>query len=82
MPEGLRDRIRIAADQNNRSMNSEIVARLEQSFSAAPQFQLLDPKFIERIDMLYDLLSRETQFGAKMADYLSTVPLKDDTDAD
>lgn len=33
MPEGLRDRIAKAAEANNRSMNAEIVARLEGSFS-------------------------------------------------
>ena len=32
MPEGLRDRIRVAAEENNRSMNAEIIARLEASF--------------------------------------------------
>lgn len=32
MPDGLRDRIADAAKANNRSMNAEIVARLEQSF--------------------------------------------------
>jgi hypothetical protein len=29
MPEGLRDRIRVAAERNNRSMNAEIVGTLE-----------------------------------------------------
>lgn len=33
MPDGLRDRLRDAAEANNRSMNSEIVARLEESLS-------------------------------------------------
>ncbi len=33
MPDGLRDALRIAAASNNRSMNSEIVARLEGSLS-------------------------------------------------
>lgn len=32
MPEGMRDRIADAAKANGRSMNSEIVARLESSF--------------------------------------------------
>lgn len=34
MPEGMRDRIAEAAKVANRSMNAEIVARLEKSFSA------------------------------------------------
>ena len=32
-PDGMRDRIRKAAEENGRSMNSEIVARLEESLS-------------------------------------------------
>ena len=31
LPDGMRDRIRVAAEANNRSMNAEIVARLEGS---------------------------------------------------
>lgn len=34
-PDGMRDRIADAAKANNRSMNAEIVARLEESFSSA-----------------------------------------------
>lgn len=32
LPDGMRDRIREAAEQNNRSMNAEIVAALEEAF--------------------------------------------------
>lgn len=32
MPDGMRDRLKDAAKANNRTMNAEIVARLEQSF--------------------------------------------------
>jgi chromosome segregation ATPase len=32
LPDGMRERIRLAADENNRSMNAEIVDRLEESF--------------------------------------------------
>lgn len=31
LPDGMRDRLKVAADENKRSMNSEIVARLEES---------------------------------------------------
>ena len=34
MPDDLRDRIKDAADANGRSMNSELVIRIENSFSA------------------------------------------------
>lgn len=33
LPDGMRDRIKAAAEANNRSMNAEIVARLESSFT-------------------------------------------------
>ena len=32
LPDGMRERIRQAADQNNRSMNAEIVATLEEKY--------------------------------------------------
>lgn len=32
MPDGMRDRIRTAAEANNRSMNAEIVATLEEKY--------------------------------------------------
>lgn len=32
-PDGMRDRIKAAADANGRSMNAEIIARLEASFA-------------------------------------------------
>ena len=34
LPEGMRDRIKAAADENNRSMNAEIVATLEEKYPA------------------------------------------------
>lgn len=34
LPDGMRDRIKAAAEANNRSMNAEIVARIEGSFVA------------------------------------------------
>lgn len=33
LPDGMRDRLKAAAAENNRSMNAEIVARLEETFS-------------------------------------------------
>lgn len=37
LPDGMRDRIREAAEKNNRSMNAEIVSRLEVSFAPPPR---------------------------------------------
>ncbi|MTD99266.1 Arc family DNA-binding protein [Paracoccus sp. YIM 132242] len=40
MPDDLRDRIKAAADANNRSMNAEIVAALEDKFPAPTPVQM------------------------------------------
>lgn len=47
MPEGMRDRISEAAKANGRSMNSEIVARIEASFETMPP--PLTPEIFDRI---------------------------------
>ena len=36
MPEGMRDRIAAEAEKNKRSMNAEIIARLDASFTPGP----------------------------------------------
>ena len=41
-PPGLRDRIKEAAKANNRSMNAEIVTRLQKSFEHQTQSNFLD----------------------------------------
>jgi hypothetical protein len=38
LPEGMRERIKDEAERNKRSMNAEIIARLEQSFAAPTGF--------------------------------------------
>lgn len=42
-PPGLRERIKAEADANNRSMNAEIIARLEESLSG--RFESLDSEY-------------------------------------
>lgn len=37
-PDGMREKIRAAAEANNRSMNAEIIARLQESFVAETEF--------------------------------------------
>ncbi|WP_328186883.1 Arc family DNA-binding protein [Marinobacter sp. OP 3.4] len=39
LPAGMREQIREAAERNSRSMNSEIVARLEQSFAGPKELE-------------------------------------------
>ncbi|PSS67071.1 hypothetical protein C6558_03395 [Ensifer sp. NM-2] len=46
LPNGMRDRMKTEADQNGRSMNAEIVSRLERSFKALP---FIPDDLLERI---------------------------------
>lgn len=41
LPDGMRERIKAAAEANNRSMNAEIVATLEEAYPAPPSPNLL-----------------------------------------
>lgn len=50
LPDGMRDRIKAAADANSRSMNAEIVARLSAT--------LADPRFERIPDTVVDLVKR------------------------
>lgn len=47
MPDGLRESIKDAAHQNNRSINSEIISRLEASLAAPAS---LHPALAEMLD--------------------------------
>lgn len=49
-PEGMRDRIKEAAAENNRSMNAEIIARLEKSL--APEETLTMAQITELLTVL------------------------------
>lgn len=48
LPDGMRERIKAAADQNNRSMNAEIVARLDISLSGENE-NFIAEKFYNKI---------------------------------
>lgn len=43
LPDGLRDRIRAAADKNHRSMNAEVVALLEENYPAPAPEKVTEP---------------------------------------
>ena len=52
----MRDQIALAAKHYRRSMNSEIIARLEQSFGALPQNEIeeaIQPAFHQRVEELF-----------------------------
>lgn len=58
LPQGMRDRIAEVAKANNRSMNAEIVARLERSFEDIDG----DSKLIDEV--LQKILARLSEKGA------------------
>lgn len=60
-PDGMRDRIAEAAKANNRSMNSEIIARLEASFqSPESAVSLLNKIMDEREARMLEAVTKKT----------------------
>lgn len=45
LPDGMRDRIKTAAERNGRSMNAEIVHTLEQSYPLIPELKEMTNRF-------------------------------------
>ncbi|QGA55856.1 Arc family DNA-binding protein [Brucella sp. 2280] len=70
LPDGMRDRLKEVAEQNNRSVNAEVVARLEQSFMFPPNGSLLSLGKSEQevIKHIADMLVKEVtqQIGKKI----------------
>lgn len=60
-PDGMRDHLKNEAEKNNRSLNAEIVARLEQTIK--PQTEALPPITAEIFDQLF---SRFDQLDKKI----------------
>lgn len=58
LPDGLRERIKLAADLNNRSMNAEIVDALEEKYPPISD----DPKLAELHRLLSKYLSDRANF--------------------
>lgn len=76
LPDGMRDRIKAAADENGRSMNSEIIATLEDAYPETdPRTELLDllhhvhelagktlpPANMQAVDVLLDGIAVEVK---------------------
>ncbi|PDT80044.1 Arc family DNA-binding protein [Sinorhizobium sp. BJ1] len=55
LPDGMRDRIKAAADRNGRSMNAEIIATLEEAYPNPFEQEL---HFLDEIDDLAKKLER------------------------
>lgn len=65
LPDGMRDRIKAAAEANSRSMNAEMVARLEQSFDVDKHLAELTVRAV-RAETASDTLFTVNQFLAGM----------------
>ena len=61
LPDGMRDRIRAAAEANNRSMNAEIVARLEATLeTGAGQPQTVSPDMRAAMQAIFRSVNEAT----------------------
>lgn len=49
LPDGMRDRLKSAAEANGRSMNAEIVTRVQQTFDVDERWPNLPPKVVEML---------------------------------
>lgn len=58
MPDQVKTRIQYAADQNNRSMNAEIVARLEESLAADLGVAVVRVDFMAPYEKLFETVDR------------------------
>lgn len=66
LPDGMRDRIKAAAEASNRSMNAEIVATLEEKYPAPAEDPQL-AKLLARQGDLFDRIMDEEDPAAKKA---------------
>ncbi|NEH85293.1 Arc family DNA-binding protein [Rhizobium leguminosarum bv. trifolii] len=57
LPDGMRDRIKDAADKNGRSMNAEIVAALEEAYPERSTFHE-ELSFMDEIEAIQERLER------------------------
>lgn len=51
LPEKLKAQIELSAKNNHRSLNAEVVARLERSFDSEPEYHMAQ-RLLERLDAL------------------------------
>ncbi|RVI90796.1 Arc family DNA-binding protein [Sinorhizobium medicae] len=79
LPEGMRDQIAVAAEQNGRSMNAEIITRLEESFQDP---LVLPPDVLARIErraadlrvpgrsLILNAIDKEFPAGYRLGEFL------------
>jgi len=61
-PDGMRDRIKAAAAENNRSMNAEIVATLEENYPSIPSLEEL-MKIVEDLSGQLDKMEQGPEWA-------------------
>ena len=66
-PEGMRERIRVAAEKSGRSMNAEIVARLDESFRSVEMLERVSDMSAE-LDRKLEGVRKEMQLMEKAKD--------------
>lgn len=71
LPDGMRDRIKQAAERNNRSMNAEIVATLEDKYPVAFSFDVFNQEWLAPILLAKDKSLKE-HLAAKANQYLKS----------
>lgn len=68
LPEGLRDRINLAAKKNHRSMNGEMIARIDGSMDLEHKYEemrQLNCYLLKRIEMLETAVQAPLKIAAK-----------------
>jgi len=68
LPEGMRDKIGVAARANKRTMNAEIVQRLEASFSSTDEPLLVINKNTSEADIIWELRDSMQNLQAEVAE--------------
>src|SRR3984957_13943760 len=76
LPDGMRDKIGVAARTNKRTMNAEIVQRLDASFSSTNEPLQVVNENTAAADMILELKS----FRAEFAEFLETIGFPDFSD--
>ena len=73
LPEGMRDKIGVAARTNTRTMNAEIVQRLEASFSSSGEPLLVINKNTAEADIIFELRDSMQSLDAKVQELTSNL---------
>ena len=68
LPDGMRDKIGVAARNNKRTMTAEIVQRLEASFSSTDEPLLVIKKNTSEADIIWELRDSMQSLQAEVAE--------------